>query len=106
MHHKELYEEVTWKVVRYPTQQVFNYSHTIPGGSKLLQYSKDHSELGKTSILDLWHLSHGQVYIGHLGSSFGKLAWYEAMARHNTFIPYYTVDGHSVVVTLMRHVVG
>jgi hypothetical protein len=44
----------------------------------------------------LLHLSFGQVFIGHLGSRFGKLGWLQATARYNSFIPFYTVDGHSV----------
>ena len=42
-----------------------------------------------------WHLSHGQYHIGHLGSRFGKMAWALAMARHNSIVPYTSVDGHT-----------
>jgi hypothetical protein len=52
--------------------------------------------LGETAVADIWHLSHGQVFIGHLGSRFGKVGWRQATARHNTFVPFYTVDGHSI----------
>jgi hypothetical protein len=54
------------------------------------------AELGEAAMIDMWHLSHGQVFIGHLGSRFGKLSWWQAIARQNSFVPYFTVDGHSV----------
>ena len=51
--------------------------------------------LGETAVADLWLLSHGHAFIGHLGSRFGKAAWLLATSRHNTFVPFFTVDGHS-----------
>ena len=51
--------------------------------------------LGETAVADLWLLSHGHAFVGHLGSRFGKVAWLLATSRHNTFIPFFTVDGHS-----------
>mmetsp|Transcript_16257 Transcript_16257/g.26454 ORF Transcript_16257/g.26454 Transcript_16257/m.26454 type:complete len:562 (+) Transcript_16257:85-1770(+) len=51
--------------------------------------------LGETAVADLWLLSHGQAFVGHLGSRFGKVGWLLATSRHNAFIPYFTVDGHS-----------
>lgn len=51
--------------------------------------------LGETAVADLWLLSHGHAFVGHLGSRFGKMAWLLATSRHNAFIPFFTVDGHS-----------
>jgi len=52
--------------------------------------------LGETAVADMWHLSHGHAFIGHLGSRFGKVSWLLATARRNDFIPFFSVDGHSV----------
>jgi len=92
--HASLFNQVTWKVVQH-SRGIFNYSHTLRGGEGFIEFSENHGSLGETAILDIWHLSHGQVFIGHLGSRFGKLSWWEAMARHNSFVPFFTVDGHS-----------
>jgi hypothetical protein len=51
--------------------------------------------LGETAIADLWLLSHGHAFVGHLGSRFGKVAWLLATARRNNFVPFFSVDGHS-----------
>ena len=29
----------------------------------------------ETALAELWHLSHMQYFVGHLGSRFGKVAW-------------------------------
>jgi len=52
-------------------------------------------KLGETAVTDLWLLSHGHAFVGHLGSRFGKVSWLLAMARRNNFIPFFSVDGHS-----------
>ena len=57
--------------------------------------NKNQHILGETAVADLWLLSHGHAFIGHLGSRFGKAAWLLATSRHNTFVPFFTVDGHS-----------
>jgi len=93
--HQQMYKRATWKIVQHP-REIFNYSHTLRGGEQFIEFSENHAALGETAIMDLWHLSHGQAFIGHLGSRFGKLSWWEAMARHNSFVPFFTVDGHSV----------
>jgi hypothetical protein len=31
--------------------------------------------LGETAVADMRHLSHGEVFVGHLGSLFGKVSW-------------------------------
>eukprot|EP00531_Pseudo-nitzschia_arenysensis_P003979 CAMPEP_0116149970 /NCGR_PEP_ID=MMETSP0329-20121206/19270_1 /TAXON_ID=697910 /ORGANISM="Pseudo-nitzschia arenysensis, Strain B593" /LENGTH=486 /DNA_ID=CAMNT_0003646397 /DNA_START=412 /DNA_END=1873 /DNA_ORIENTATION=- len=51
--------------------------------------------LGETAVTDLWLLSHGHAFVGHLGSRFGKVSWLMATARRNSFIPFFSVDGHS-----------
>ncbi|KAL7539806.1 hypothetical protein ACHAWF_006523 [Thalassiosira exigua] len=51
--------------------------------------------IGETAVADLWHLSHGECFVGHMGSRFGKVSYALATARRNRFIPFATVDGHS-----------
>jgi hypothetical protein len=93
--HHEMYESITWKHAEYP-RQLFNYSTGLGGGSKYIEWAPNKAELGETAMVDLWHLSHGQVFVGHLGSRFGKLSWWQATARHNSLIPFFSGDGHSV----------
>ncbi len=52
-------------------------------------------KLGESAVTDLWLLSHGNAFVGHLGSRFGKSSWLLATARRNSFIPFFSVDGHS-----------
>lgn len=52
-------------------------------------------KLGESAVTDLWLLSHGHAFVGHLGSRFGKASWLLATARRNSFIPFFSVDGHS-----------
>jgi hypothetical protein len=52
-------------------------------------------KLGETAVTDIWLLSHGHAFVGHLGSRFGKVSWLLATARRNSFIPFFSVDGHS-----------
>lgn len=75
-----------------------NYSRTH------FQYKADFIEdeenegrpiLGETAVADLWLLSHGQAFVGHLGSRFGKVGWLLATSRQARFVPYFSVDGHS-----------
>ena len=94
----ELYKSVSWKYVEYP-RHVFDYFGDKKDRQSDFIESPDNKNkaiLGETAVADIWHLSHGRVFIGHLGSRFGKLAWWQSTARYNSFIPFYTVDGHSV----------
>lgn len=93
--HREVYDSMTWKYVQYP-RQMFNYSANLSQGSEFIEWAPNKHFLGETAIVDIHHLSHGQIFIGHLGSRFGKLSWWQAMGRHNSFVPFFTVDGHSV----------
>ncbi len=60
--------------------------------------------LGETAVTDLWLLSHGHAFVGHLGSRFGKVSWLLATARRNSFIPFFSVDGHSKHQCLSRFI--
>jgi hypothetical protein len=98
--HPKLFHSVIWKYLDY-SRNLFNY--LPPNFEDLDTYvyiegpeNKNKAILGEAAILDIWHLSHGQAFIGHLGSRFGKMGWWQATARYNTFIPYFTVDGHSI----------
>ena len=93
---EDLYESVSWKYLQY-SRSIFFY-----GENKEPPFYIENPEnefrgiLGETAVTDLWHLSHGEVFIGHLGSRFGKLGWFLATARYNSFVPFFTVDGHSI----------
>lgn len=93
--HRDVYDSMSWKYVDYP-RQMFNYSLGLQAGANFIEWAPNKASLGETAMVDVWHLSHGQVFVGHLGSRFGKLSWWQATARHNNFIPFFTVDGHSV----------
>lgn len=87
----DVYHASTWRHLNY-SRAAFAYTDTI-------EFVKDSSKqgfLGETGIADLWHLSHGEVFLGHLGSRFGKMGYLLAVARHNAPLPYVTVDGHSL----------
>lgn len=90
-----LYHAVTWKFVNH-SRELFNYYSNLKPGQHYIEWAPNKADLGEAALVDIWHLSHGQIFIGHLGSRFGKLSWWQAMARHNSFAPFYTVDGHSV----------
>jgi len=62
----DLYRSTTWKYMNFP-RDTFDYDAFIEAGDH-----HDHKKpfLGETAVDDLWHLSHGQVFIGHLGKYF------------------------------------
>jgi hypothetical protein len=92
--YRDLYDELTWKYVDH-SRNIFNYS-TTEDDQRYIEFAGNTAQLGETAVLDIWHLSHGEVFVGHLGSRFGKLSWWQATARHNSFVPFFTVDGHSM----------
>lgn len=88
---KEIIEVDRWHFMNY-SREVFQYNAPMIE-SDLNQANQP--TLGETAVADLWHLSHGHAFVGHLGSRFGKVSWLLATARQNAFIPFFTVDGHS-----------
>jgi hypothetical protein len=94
--HTHVYKNVVdeWHYLDY-SRAHFQYDLT-----EFIESDANHNRpvMGETAVTDLWLLSHGQAFIGHLGSRFGKVAWYLATSRHNSFIPYFSVDGHSKFV--------
>eukprot|EP00547_Thalassionema_nitzschioides_P003222 CAMPEP_0194215944 /NCGR_PEP_ID=MMETSP0156-20130528/18085_1 /TAXON_ID=33649 /ORGANISM="Thalassionema nitzschioides, Strain L26-B" /LENGTH=401 /DNA_ID=CAMNT_0038944589 /DNA_START=494 /DNA_END=1699 /DNA_ORIENTATION=- len=86
----DLYEGMNWHFLNY-SRDIFDYQEVIEDPLN----KEKQRVLGETAVADLWHLSHSQVFIGHLGSRFGKLGWLLAMARHNIFVPFASIDGHS-----------
>jgi len=94
----ELYASTTWTYLQY-ARDIFDY---LPHDLDPLAYFIESPEnpnkgvLGESAVLDIHHLSHGvDAFVGHLGSRFGKLGWYQAVSVRNGFVPFYTVDGHS-----------
>jgi len=58
----DLYRSSTWKYLNFP-RDTFVYQNSIEIG----KHDKKRPFLGETAVGDLWHLSHGQVFIGHMG---------------------------------------
>ena len=90
LNYPRLYERWNWHTLNY-SREYFRYEGMIE-----FKGNKHKGFLGETAISDLWHLSHGQIFVGHLGSRFGKVSYLLSTARHGTFVPYFTVDGHSL----------
>jgi len=85
----DLYKSMTWHF-HSTGREVFKYTGMIES-----HFHSNHDMLGESAAADIWLLSRGEVFIGHLGSRFGKVAYLLATARHNRFIPFFSVDGHS-----------
>jgi len=80
-----------WHFLNYP-REAFGYKAiSIESGAN----AENQPFLGETAVADLWLLTHGDAFVGHMGSRFGKVSWLLAMARRNAFVPYFSVDGHS-----------
>lgn len=71
-------------------RSIFDYDGVVEGDTH-----NKHVAIGQSAVADLWLLSQGEVFIGHLGSRFGKVGWLLATARYNRFVPFLSVDGHS-----------
>ena len=84
--------DVAWLIVNHTRDAFRDLVNTFIEGT----HASTKLKLGLAAYADLWHLSHMQYFIGHLGSRFGKVAWLQALARHNKLVPYHSVDGHSV----------
>jgi hypothetical protein len=82
-----------WHYLNY-TRDHFNYMHKAES-IEADENTENQPILGETAVADLWLLSHGHAFVGHLGSRFGKVAWLLATARRNSFVPFFSVDGHS-----------
>mmetsp|Transcript_17452 Transcript_17452/g.25206 ORF Transcript_17452/g.25206 Transcript_17452/m.25206 type:complete len:500 (-) Transcript_17452:75-1574(-) len=90
-----IFKKMTWKYLDFP-RDLFDYGDN--SGEVVFIESPENKKragLGETAVLDLFHISHGQVFIGNIGSRFGKAGWFQASGRYNTFVPYYSVDGKS-----------
>lgn len=85
----KVYETMTWHILGFD-REAFNYKGSVEGHKH-----NNHPFLGETAVADLWLLSHGEVFIDHLGSRFGKIGYMLATARYNRFVPFFSVDGHS-----------
>ena len=93
--HGSVFKKFTWKYLAFD-RDIFNYAKE--GENVYIEAqenNKNKADMGETAALDLWHLSHGQVFVGNLGSRFGKSAWFLAMSRNIMFVPYFSVDGRS-----------
>eukprot|EP00928_Gymnodinium_smaydae_P014602 TRINITY_DN15375_c0_g2_i1.p1 TRINITY_DN15375_c0_g2~~TRINITY_DN15375_c0_g2_i1.p1 ORF type:complete len:517 (-),score=52.98 TRINITY_DN15375_c0_g2_i1:31-1581(-) len=86
--HPDLYEKTSWRML--------NYSRAKYKYSGMIETAKNNPFMTRTAVTELWHLSHGEVFVGHLGSRFGKVGYLLATARHNSPLPYISVDGHNV----------
>lgn len=86
---KDIFENSEFRFLDYPRSN-FDYKGMIEGAAL------NRAFMTGSAISDLYHLSHGQFFIGHLGSRFGKSAYLLAVARHNSAIPYASIDGHNL----------
>jgi len=84
-----LYDMTTFHFSNY-SRSDFEYDGMIEGDHD------NHGFMTESALVDLWTLSHGQIFLGSLGSRFGKVGYLLATARHNRVIPFVTVDGHSL----------
>ena len=98
---RQVFQSSHWHYLDYPRDD-FSYPEAAAqrksGAQPFIEYISDkrqQARIGETAFADLVHQSHMQFFVGHLGSRFGKSAWALATARHNTFVPYISVDGHS-----------
>ena len=98
---RQVFQSSHWHYLDYPRDD-FSYPEAAAqrksGAQPFIEFISDkrqQARIGETAFADLVHLSHMQFFVGHLGSRFGKSAWALATARHNTFVPYISVDGHS-----------
>jgi hypothetical protein len=86
----KMFQASSWRFLNY-SRSLFDYQGAIeftPNAYK--------SFLLESAVQDLWHLSHGEVFVGHLGSRFGKVAYLLAVARQNSPIAYISPDGHNL----------
>mmetsp|Transcript_57832 Transcript_57832/g.154604 ORF Transcript_57832/g.154604 Transcript_57832/m.154604 type:complete len:521 (-) Transcript_57832:150-1712(-) len=92
----DLFESSSWHHVSFAqdAQESFGYNKNT-GLTVEFQDDATSALIGETAALDAWHLSHSEVFIGSLGSRFGKAAYLLAVSRHNVVVPYISVDGHS-----------
>merc|ERR1719203_1987747 len=88
--HHAMYQTSSWHIL--------NYSRSLFGYKGAIEFTpdEDKSFLLESAVQDLWHLSHGEVFVGSLGSRFGKVAYLLAVARQNSPIAYVSPDGHSL----------
>jgi hypothetical protein len=92
-----IYLNASWKYVDYP-RNIFHYAKS---GILVTDRRNEYISMsGESAFLDIWHLSHGQTFIGHLGSRFGKVSWIQAIGRNNAFVPFLSVDGRSICCEL------
>jgi hypothetical protein len=94
---RSIYLNASWMYVDYPRDIFHSGSRNDRQANiTITNPSIQHKgTLGESAFVDIWHLSHGHTFIGHLGSRFGKVSWIQAMCRNNAFVPFFSVDGHS-----------
>ncbi|CAK0869016.1 unnamed protein product [Prorocentrum cordatum] len=85
----DFYEGTAWYHLNF-SRAALKYVGSVEG-----QNESTNGFLGETAAADAWLLSHGDVFVGHMGSRFTKGAYLLAAARHNIPIPYISVDGHN-----------
>eukprot|EP00929_Paragymnodinium_shiwhaense_P075197 TRINITY_DN38438_c0_g1_i1.p1 TRINITY_DN38438_c0_g1~~TRINITY_DN38438_c0_g1_i1.p1 ORF type:complete len:532 (-),score=106.59 TRINITY_DN38438_c0_g1_i1:41-1570(-) len=84
---EDFYHKTTWRILNY-SRDAFKYEGYIESVTRPF--------MTETAIMDLWHLSHGEAFVGQLGSRFGKVGYLLAVARQNSAVPYASVDGHNL----------
>lgn len=85
--------DLSWNYLDFTRSQ---FSYATGGATIEGAQGKKRNDLAQSSVHDLWHLSHGEVFVGTLGSRFSKIAYMLAVARQNSVVPYVSLDGHNV----------
>jgi hypothetical protein len=91
----DLFESSSWHHLKFPQDAQESLGYNKNGLTVEFQDVATSALIGETAALDAWHLSHSELFIGSLGSRFGKAAYLLAVSRHNVLVPYISVDGHS-----------
>jgi hypothetical protein len=86
----QMYQASSWRIL--------NYSRSLFGYKGAIEFTPDQDKafLLESAVQDLWHLSHGEFFVGHLSSRFGKVAYLLSVARQNSAIGYISPDGHNL----------
>jgi hypothetical protein len=89
--HPLLHESTSWRILNY-SRGLFE----IKGNVYDFVDMKKKQFLVESAVQDLWHLSHGEIFVGHLSSRYGKVAYLLAVARQDSAVPYVSPDGHNL----------
>lgn len=100
--HSELFRSLNWRYLNFSRKAYDAPKRSMIEARDNVLYKGAKGDMSFSGLADLWHLSHADLFVGHLGSRYGKQAWYMAMGRKGHFVPYVSVDGHTICCTMME----